>query len=159
MTLPISLVTVMTTIADINYYGDDLLGNVLHHLELSTRGVDLADGARLELVDELAEDSAVPDDILVGLVRRELSTKDGFDPLLSFLLLLRITLGGQLMDKWLVLIYFVWQTFYFEVMIIFEWLWRPLCHDHCWCNKCVYRLNYKYLCHEVLLLVKCFLLA
>lgn len=70
----------------------DLLGNVLHHLELSTRGVDLADGAGLDLVDELAEDGSIPNDILESFVRREFGAKDGFDPLLSFLLLLGATL-------------------------------------------------------------------
>lgn len=74
----------------------NLLGDVLHHLELSTRGVDLGNGARLQLVDELAEDGSVLDDIFVSLTRGELGTKDCFNPFLGLLLLLRVALGSQL---------------------------------------------------------------
>lgn len=72
------------------------VGNVLHHLELSTRGVDLVDGARLQLVDELAEDCAVLEDIFERVARGELGTEDGLDPLLDLLLLVRVALGSEL---------------------------------------------------------------
>lgn len=80
------------------YFVSDLLGDVLHHLELSTTGVDLVDGAGLNLVDELAEDSAVLEDILEGLTGGELGAEDGFDPFLDFLLLLRAALGSELLE-------------------------------------------------------------
>lgn len=57
-----------------------LLGDVLHHLELSSRGVDLVDGAGLDLVDELAENGAVLEDILEDLTGGELSSEDLLDP-------------------------------------------------------------------------------
>lgn len=73
-----------------------LLGDVLHHLELSSRGVDLVDGAGLDLVDELAENGAVLEDILEDLTGGELSSEDLLDPWLSFLLLFRAALGSEL---------------------------------------------------------------
>lgn len=57
-----------------------LLGNVLHHFELSARGVDLVDGARLYFVDELAKHRAVLEDIFKLFTRGELSAEDSLHP-------------------------------------------------------------------------------
>lgn len=81
------------------YQGKYLLGDVLHHLELSSRCVYLADGARLDLVDQLAQDGAVLEDIFKSLAGGELGAEDLFDPTLGFLLLFRVTLGSELMEQ------------------------------------------------------------
>lgn len=80
-----------------------LLSDVFHHLELSTRGVDLVNGAGLDLVDKLAEDGAVLEYIFKDLAGRELGSEDALDPGLCFLLLFRVALGSELMGQFKVL--------------------------------------------------------
>lgn len=76
-----------------------LLGDVLHHLELSAGGVDFVHGAWLQFVDELAEDGPVLKDILEGLTGGELGAQDGLNPALAFLLTFGVTLGSELIEK------------------------------------------------------------
>ena len=71
-----------------------LLVDVLHHLELAARGVDLGDGAGLKLVHQLAQDLAVPDGILE--LASQLAADHGLNPLLGLLLQHRVALGGDL---------------------------------------------------------------
>lgn len=75
----------------------NLLGDVLHHLELTTRGVDLGDGSGLQLVNKLAKDGPVLEHLLEGFFRRELGAEDGLNPFLGFLLLLGVALGSELL--------------------------------------------------------------
>jgi len=70
--------------------------DVFHHLELSTRSVDLGACAGLDLVHEFAKNLAIPDDIFEGLTSREFPAKDGLNPFLGFLLLLGVALGSNL---------------------------------------------------------------
>lgn len=73
-----------------------LLVNVLHHFELSTGCVDLGNGSWGKLVDELAENSSIANNIFIEFTRWELGAKYGFDPFLGFSVLFGVSLSGDL---------------------------------------------------------------
>lgn len=70
------------------------LVDVFHHLELSTGGVDLGNGAWLEFVHQSAENRAVAENLLEGALGEALA-EDGFDPAENLSLELLITLTGN----------------------------------------------------------------
>ena len=63
--------------------------DVLHELEVGSLGLDLVHGSGCDLVDEVAEDDAVAEDVLVGGVG-QLLAGDGLDPLQHLLLLVLV---------------------------------------------------------------------
>lgn len=77
----------------------NLLCDVLHHLELTARGVNLGYGAGLQLVNKLAKDGSVLEHFFEGFFSGEFGTEDGFNPFLGFLLLFGIALGSELLIR------------------------------------------------------------
>lgn len=73
-----------------------LLVKVVHHFVISTRSVDFGNDAWRQAVHELAQDDAVPKNILVGHSWWESLTDDGLDPCLSFLFLNGVAFSSNL---------------------------------------------------------------
>lgn len=75
---------------DVNLYRMNQPLNVFHKLEVGSSLLDLLDGARGQLVDELAQDDAIFQDVLVRAVGEGLAGHLG-DPLQHFLLLFLVS--------------------------------------------------------------------
>lgn len=79
------------------------LWKVVHHLVVAAWSSDLLYDTRLELVHQLAQEDSIAKRLLeCGL--RETFASDGFNPLLSFLFLLNITLSSNLKqtNEWMI---------------------------------------------------------
>jgi hypothetical protein len=75
---------------------DCLLTEVVHHLIIAARSVYSGDEAGLQLVDQLAEDDAIPQDVLVRYSRWEALPHNGLDPCLGLCFLFRLALSCNL---------------------------------------------------------------
>lgn len=101
-----------------------VLLNILHQLELGSWCVDLGHGTWGDFVDQLAQDLAITESILVRLL--EFLTDNGFDPFLGLTLLSGIAFAGNLLMienfwKSKSMFYSFWANGYGNTL---AWTWR-----------------------------------
>lgn len=77
-------------------FTQSLLVDVFHHFEISTRCVDFVHATRFDFVDQFTENDSIPKVVFVCDTSWEFPAQNGFDPFLSFFVLLRVAFAGDL---------------------------------------------------------------